>query len=117
MLERLRQFAGQQFFGALAGEAADAWPLWEQIAGLLEQADWVLVNPTGTPDGPPTGIAGIRILYPPSGFISSAALQTNAQALAEALNEAGIFAFALTYEGQSAEAAPNAIRIEVGPKP
>jgi hypothetical protein len=27
MLERLRQFAGQQFFGALAGEAADAWSL------------------------------------------------------------------------------------------
>jgi hypothetical protein len=123
IVEKLRQFAGQQFFGLLAERAADAWPLWEQIAGLLQQADWELVNPTKTPfGGPSVGTAGITrsgvgILYPVPGPISSAGLQTNAQTLADALNEAGIFAFARTYEGQPAEAAPDAIRIEIGPKP
>jgi hypothetical protein len=122
--EKVKQFAGQEFVGSVAPGAGDALPLWRQIAGALRDANWTLAPPPAmsVDNIVPVGLAAttstaVGILISPHGFMSSPALLTHAEALAGALNEEGIAAFAFTYDGPTVKTMPNTIKIVIGLKP
>lgn len=56
--EKMRQFAGQEFSGAVTMGVSDAWTLWRLIAAVLREAGWILIFPSGASFGgdPPASI-------------------------------------------------------------
>jgi hypothetical protein len=121
--EQMKQFAGQQYYGMVASDVADAWDVWREISLSLELAGWKRVPPPGlsvSQFGPPAGIA----LAPQAGVmvIGSAgkstpeetmALHERAKALAAKLTDESIIAG----PGFSIELEANTIAIVIGPKP
>jgi hypothetical protein len=123
--EKLKRYAGQQFTGAVAPGIGDASPLWRQIARALRDAGWV-----GPPSDSPAAIPaitrpGIVVMFSTATFVAEASVpfdveasvMVRAEALSSALNEEGIDAVSFPARGSAMEANPNAIRIEIGPKP
>lgn len=120
--KKLGQFSGQQFVGSISQGVGDAWLLWNQIVGALREANWVLISPSGLAVGePPAGIpamtrSGLSISYWVKTWVSSPSIHIHAEALAAALVDEGIDAFAWPAHGNAVESNPDAIRIEIGPK-
>jgi hypothetical protein len=119
--EKMRQFAGQEFSGAVTTGISDAWTLWRLIAAVLREANWVFVSPAegsfgGDPPAsiPITARPGIGVMYPVGPHIME--LLPAAKALAEALGADGVAAIDWPFEGVAAQAHPEAIRIEIEPK-
>jgi hypothetical protein len=57
--EEMKRFAGQQYFGMVASDVADAWDIWREISLSLELAGWKRLPPPGlqvSQYGPPAGI-------------------------------------------------------------
>ena len=120
---QMKQFAGQQYFGMVASDVADAWDIWREVSLSLELAGWTRLPPPGlaaTQYGPPAGIA----LAPQAGvLVVSSAGKTSAEetmvtherakALAAKLTDESILAGA----GFSTELPPRTIAIIIGPKP
>jgi hypothetical protein len=121
--KKVRHFAGQKFLGAVSPGVGDAWILWGQIANSLQAANWVLIS-SGVSGGiqPPASISavtrrGVHLLYSARTWVSSPFIGDRAKALADALTEMGIDAIAWPAHGDVVENNPDAIRIEIGPKP
>jgi len=118
--EKMRQFAGQEFSGAVTMGVSDAWTLWRVISTTLRDANWVMVPPSGQAAGdPPASIAitarpGIGIMFPANAHISE--VMPGAKALAEALAAEGFAAIDWPFHGVAAETNPKSFRIEIGPK-
>src|SRR5260370_3485631 len=66
----MKEFGGQQYFGMVASDMADAWDIWREISLSLELAGWKRLPPPGlqvSQYGPPAGIplapqAGVMVL-------------------------------------------------------
>jgi hypothetical protein len=118
--EKMRQFAGQEFSGAVTMGVSDALTLWRSIAAALRNAGWVIVSPSGLAVGDPpasiptTARPGIGIMTPANEHIGE--VMPCAKALAEALAAEGVAAIESPFHGVAAETNPKAIRIEIGPK-
>jgi hypothetical protein len=115
--EKMSTFAGQEFTGAVAMGASDAWTLWRLIANVLQGAGWVRVKPSGQSFGdPPAAIPiattrGVMIMAPVGGS-STPEITKRSRALAEALSVEGIEAIWWPMMPTNS----TAIRIEIGPK-
>lgn len=120
--EEMKQFSGQEYFGLIASDVADAWEIWREISLSLELAGWKRLPVPGLSAaqfGPPAGIAlaplaGVMILTsttndPPENI----RLHELAKALATKLTDESIIAGA----GFTDAKYPNAITIVIGPKP
>jgi hypothetical protein len=121
IVEQMKQFAGQQYFGMVASDIADAWDIWREIGLSLELAGWNRLPPPGQTAkqyGPPAGIA----LAPQAGVMVLSSIQNApsenmrlyrvAQALAAKLTDESIIAGA-----GFADLQPDTIAIVIGPKP
>jgi hypothetical protein len=123
IVEEMKQFAGQQYFGMVASEVADAWNIWREIGLSLELAGWKRLAPPGlavTQYGPPAGIPlapqpGVMILVSAAHDTPSENMRLYgvAKALAAKLTDESIIAGA----GFAADLQPNTIAIVIGPKP
>jgi hypothetical protein len=121
--EEMKKFSGQQYFGMVASDVADAWDIWREISLSLEIAGWKRIPPPGlsvTQYGPPAGIplapqAGVMVLSSTTNSTpeENMALHERAKALAAQLTTESILAGA----GFSIELNPNTIAIVIGPKP
>jgi hypothetical protein len=121
--EEMKKFAGQQYFGMVASDVADAWDIWREISLSLETAGWKRLPPPGlqvAQYGPPAGIplapqAGVMVLSSAGKTTpeETMALHERAKALAAQLTDESIIAGA----GFSIELNPNTIAIVIGPKP
>jgi hypothetical protein len=119
--EKMKQFSGQEYAGAVASDVGDAWDTWRQISLSLELANWRRLPPVGlavTQYGPSAGIviapqSGVMILFAGSRWKE---LHERAQALANAIMAEGIAAGAGPASG-AVDQIPNAITIAIGPKP
>jgi hypothetical protein len=119
----MKKFEGQQYFGMVASDVADAWDIWREISLSLELAGWQRLPPPGlqvTQYGPPAGIplapqAGVMVLSSVRNSTprENMALHERAKALAAQLTDESIIAGA----GFSMELNPNTIAIVIGPKP
>jgi hypothetical protein len=119
--ELMHEFAGQEYWGMVASDVADAWDLWREISLALDLAGWKRLPPPGlavTQYGPPAGIpiapqAGVMILFAGTSWN---ALHSRAEALAKVLTEMGV----LTGSGPATghvDSTPNAMAVVIGPKP
>lgn len=118
--EKMKEFAGQEFCGAIAIGASDGALLWRLIANTLRTANWVLVSHPGATGDPPhtspiTTGTGVMVMFALSGP-KVGELIPRAKALAEAIAAEGIVAAFAPARG-AVERMPNAIRIEIGAKP
>jgi hypothetical protein len=123
IVEEMKKFAGQEYFGMVASDVADAWDVWREISLSLELAGWKRIPPPGlqaTQYGPPAGIplapqAGVMVLSSAgkSSPEETMALYGRAKALAAKLTDESIIAGA----GFAADLNPNIIAIVIGPKP
>jgi hypothetical protein len=111
-------FSGQKYCALLPTAGTDTESLWISLAAALRSAGWLRVDPPGLMVGNPP--AGVAINAPPGVYIGVAPsrrgeIDPAAQALAKALNSAGIIAQA----GLDTEADKDAatIRIVIGLKP
>ena len=121
--EQMKQFAGQQYFGMVASDVADAWDIWREISLSLELAGWNRLPPPGlqvSQYGPPAGIplapqAGVMVLGSAGRSTAEETMATHerAKALAAALTDEAIVAG----PGFSTELPANTIAIVIGPKP
>jgi len=121
--EEMKKFAGQQYFGMVASDVADAWDIWREISLSLEIAGWKRLPPPGlqaTQYGPPAGIplapqAGVMVISSVKNSTAeeNVVLHERAKALAAQLTDESIIAGA----GYSIELNPNTIAIVIGPKP
>jgi hypothetical protein len=120
--EKMRQFADQEFTGAVTMGVSDAWTLWRLIANSLEGAGWVRASPSGQAFGDPpasipiTARTGVGVLTPVGGRDFTIERVRIGQALAEAIAAEGIDAIWSPVSGSAVQANPRAIRIEIGPK-
>jgi hypothetical protein len=121
LAESMKEFGGQQYFGMVASDVADAWDIWREISLSLELAGWKRLPPPGqtaTQYGPPAGIplapqAGVMILSSVANIPSeNMRLYGVAKALAAKLTDESIIAGA-----GFADIQPNTIAIVIGPKP
>lgn len=119
IVQKMRAFAGQEFSGLVASGTPDSMALWQSIAGVLLQAGWVHVPPTGAAVGDPA--AGVPA-YPGHGVT----LIVDAQSAEQLRQQAFGLSSALVAEGITASPArnlnpspprPTVITIEVGTKP
>ena len=120
--EEMKQFKGQQYFGMVASDIADAWDIWREISLSLEIAEWKRLPPPGlqaTQYGPPAGIA----LAPQAGVMILASVANDASENMRLYDLAKILAARLTDRSIIAGAGftqsqyPNTIAIVIGPKP
>lgn len=121
--EKMTEFSGQQYFGTVANDIADAWDIWREISVSLELAGWNRQVPPGRTArqyGPEAGTAvapqvGVMVLSPATNAPSeNMRLHNIAKALAAALTDEPITEVA----GFAADISqPTAIAIVIGPKP
>ena len=121
IVEKMKQFAAQEYFGMVASDVGDAWDIWREVSLALELANWKRLPPPGasaTSFGPPAGIPlapqpGVMILFSASQWN---ALHSRAEVLAAAITDEGIAAGAGPAVG-AVDGNPNALMIVIGPKP
>ena len=121
IIEKMKQFSGQEYSGMVASDVGDAWDLWREISLALELANWRRLPPSGlaaTSYGPPAGIPiapqpGVMILFAASRWNQ---LHARAQALADAITAEGIAAGPGPASG-TVDQKPDALMIVIGPKP
>jgi hypothetical protein len=123
LVESMKEFAGQQYFGMVASDVADAWDIWREISLALESAGWKRLPPPGAQArqyGPPAGIAvaaqaGVMILGSAGRSSPEETMATHerAKALAAKLTDESIIAG----PGFAIELPANTIAIVIGPKP
>jgi hypothetical protein len=119
IVEKLQQFPGQEFSGAIGMGVGDGALLWRHLAGILQRAGWTLVRPPGSTTGDPPHTTptlttrGVIIMFSARKVVE---LLPRAQALAEAIAAEGIDAMWAPAHG-AVDSMPNAIRIEIGLKP
>jgi len=121
--EEMKKFAGQEFFGMVASDIADAWDIWREISLSLELAGWKQINAPGPQTsqyGPPAGIAvapqaGVMVFADVGNFTpeKTTALHDRAKSLAAKLTLESIVAGASISIAEN----PGTIAIVVGPKP
>jgi hypothetical protein len=121
--ESLKEFSGQQYYGMVASDVADAWDLWREISLSLELAGWKRLSPPGlqvSQYGPPAGIplapqAGGMILGSAGKSTAEETMVTHerAEALAASLTDESVIAG----PGFSTDIPANTIAIVIGPKP
>jgi hypothetical protein len=120
VVSQLRQFAGQEFQGAIASGLPDGRIIWEALCRALQTAGWKMVPPSSMGFGDPPAAVPISPTPGISLFSSStrkADTGAAARALASALKAEGIAADAIVGDFGDQASRPEMIEIVIGPKP